>query len=630
MAGKLLVLCLLVIPRDAMAKPLPKGIARKLSAAVVPNATAVGRKASAVGTKIGACFVTLGGFGADQVKAAQWAYTAEGVECHEKFAELSASCLDPAKAAKLDVTDQTMCGPAIGMFSAKCMEAADYTAVPHCYEAITAVTTDCMVDCTPSATYPFGKCVKTTGTADEKMLCKYAIILHGTTCTYKAKADATYAATQMSDPICLQSCQNYLTNMPTEDECKAYGYKSCAYMMSKINMCEAMATGAGFSASDPNTLTNPCLYNSACELMGAWTVANPVHINKAPWGPTLGAVGIIFCVPLLGYIFVAPPIRKLVQKNYHEMNAVFGGWAAGALIACTFFLRMYTSMSMTRERLNKLDFSDELAGEGLLAKDAWTEEKDPIWHWGICVIAGLFFPLLSDIGYATPGPFDRCAKRKPQEDGTIKPETTFNEKWRKVECVIIGDFIMKFADGLWLATTFWTPGCGDGLGWRMALVTVLHEWPQEIADYLILTGPGCNMRPWVAMTFNICTGEGLWVGAILTLMDDCDMPNDEGVVEKKCDPNEDASMMGMMMGFACGCYLFLAATECMPRTVSNKVSPAWRLAGTLAFLLAVISIALVLLMQEDCIVNMTPAKYNKIMAQSMPGGQMAKVSNIHR
>ena len=46
--------------------------------------------------------------------------------------------------------------------------------------------------------------------------------------------------------------------------------------------------------------------------------------------------------------------------------------------------------------------------------------------------------------------------------------------------LMIGDFICNYSDGVFIGSAF--SQCNPTLGWTIALATILHELPQELAD----------------------------------------------------------------------------------------------------------------------------------------------------
>merc|ERR1712117_360651 len=68
---------------------------------------------------------------------------------------------------------------------------------------------------------------------------------------------------------------------------------------------------------------------------------------------------------------------------------------------------------------------------------------------------------------------------------------------RVVGAVLIGDFFHNLCDGFFIAAAF--KGCGGAFAWGVVLSTVLHELPQELADYAILTGSDVGFSPMKAL-----------------------------------------------------------------------------------------------------------------------------------
>jgi len=181
-------------------------------------------------------------------------------------------------------------------------------------------------------------------------------------------------------------------------------------------------------------------------------------------------------------------------------------------------------------------------------------------------------------GFLLPSLFDCMAgfyeERQSQQESK-------SNRVRIVCGVLIGDFFHNFCDGLFLGVAF--KGCGDRLGWAVFLSTVLHEIPQEIADYVILTGPEALLQPAIALGLNFLSGISVLIGAIIVVASD--VSNDK---------------IGLMLAFGAGVYLHIAATECMPRIY--KCGTAWvRAASILAFIIGTVLIGLILLDHEHCV-----------------------------
>ena len=56
--------------------------------------------------------------------------------------------------------------------------------------------------------------------------------------------------------------------------------------------------------------------------------------------------------------------------------------------------------------------------------------------------------------------------------------------------LIIGDFVHNFADGVTIGAAFL--GCSSTVGWTVTASTVLHEVPQELADFMALINGGMS------------------------------------------------------------------------------------------------------------------------------------------
>jgi UTP--glucose-1-phosphate uridylyltransferase len=160
------------------------------------------------------------------------------------------------------------------------------------------------------------------------------------------------------------------------------------------------------------------------------------------------------------------------------------------------------------------------------------------------------------------------------------------ERARLFMGVNMGDFFHNMCDGFFLAAAF--KGCGSSFGWRVATGTILHEIPQEFADYVILTGPRMGLSPLKALVCNFMSGLGVVVGAVIVLL--ADLENDA---------------IGLLLAFGGGVYIHVGATECMPKMYSPELSPRARTAAMVAFIIGAVLIGLILLDHEHCV---PPAK----------------------
>merc|ERR1719401_516809 len=153
---------------------------------------------------------------------------------------------------------------------------------------------------------------------------------------------------------------------------------------------------------------------------------------------------------------------------------------------------------------------------------------------------------------------------------------------RIIAGVILGDFFHNLCDGFFVGAAF--KGCGNSFGWGVALSTILHELPQEFADYMILTGPGVHLWPSAALIWNFVSGLSVILGAIIVMAVD--------VADKD---------IGLLLAFGGGTYLHIAATECMPRIYNDKLGLLTRFICMISFIVGAVLIGLVLLDHEHCV-----------------------------
>jgi zinc transporter ZupT len=300
--------------------------------------------------------------------------------------------------------------------------------------------------------------------------------------------------------------------------------------------------------------------------------------DDKPWGEVVGASVIVNLMTLVGVIFLVPAIRKFAVENAAQVNCVVSGFAAGALIACAFFLLLFEATH--------------------LVATGWKKEVEILWRWGTAILGGYMLPGFVDnlcaMAMSSKAAQDMVQPPPPANKGDTEAgpiaaveEVEVVTKARLIAGVVIGDFFHNFCDGIFMGAAF--KGCGSSFGWGVALSTVLHEIPQEISDYVILTGPNVGLGPFVALLYNFLSGLSVTVGGLIVLASEFD-----------------DSATGLLLAFGGGVYLEIAATECMPKTYAKGLSPKTRIAGTVAFVIGAILIGLVLLDHEHCVPPLPP------------------------
>ena len=113
-------------------------------------------------------------------------------------------------------------------------------------------------------------------------------------------------------------------------------------------------------------------------------------------------------------------------------------------------------------------------------------------------------------------------------------------------------------------------------------ITIYHEFVQELADYLVLTTQG-GMGVAKALIYNFLSGLSVVLGGLLVFA---------------LDPNEKA--LGCLLAISGGVYIYIAASECIPRAEKNIKSTLDGLKSFAMIALGVIPLGLVLLNHEHC------------------------------
>jgi len=274
-----------------------------------------------------------------------------------------------------------------------------------------------------------------------------------------------------------------------------------------------------------------------------------------PWGSTMAAAIATNLISLVGVVFLVPVCMKASANHVTEFQSLSSGFAAGAILACAFFLLLYESTH-------------------LIAVE-WKNEVDVLWRWGTMIMAGFLLPALTHIVVtAVMG-----GQKKSDSEAALRPAST---RARLISGILIGDFFHNLCDGFFLAAAF--KGCGESFGWTVLLGTIIHEIPQEIADYTLLTGPEVAWKPVKALLSNFVSGLGVVFGAVIILASEIG----------------DGST-GLLLAFGGGVYLHVAATECMPRIYKGGLSPKVQVGSQMAFFVGAIVIGLVLIKHEHCV-----------------------------
>eukprot|EP00978_Attheya_sp_CCMP212_P028169 scaffold96547_cov24-Attheya_sp.AAC.1 len=114
------------------------------------------------------------------------------------------------------------------------------------------------------------------------------------------------------------------------------------------------------------------------------------------------------------------------------------------------------------------------------------------------------------------------------------------------------------------------------------LATLYHEIAQELADFFLLTEHANLSVPW-ALLLNFASGLSCTLGGILILA--FSLTNEA---------------VGIILGVAGGVYIYVAASECVPRIELAVRNTKDRLISLGWFCVGAIPIGLVLLNHQHC------------------------------
>jgi zinc transporter ZupT len=307
----------------------------------------------------------------------------------------------------------------------------------------------------------------------------------------------------------------------------------------------------------------------------------PTTEKDKPWGATILSAVLVNLVTLIGVILVIPCSKRLLETYFDQFIGIVSGFAAGAILACAFFLLLFEATHLIATYWTAPEY----------------EEVDVTWRWGTMILAGFVLPGFVDAGAslvvrkkpaAAPPASGEGDNAENAEKGEKAELASTNSKARVIAGVLIGDFFHNLCDGFFLGAGF--KGCGNSFGWGIALSTILHELPQELADYTILTGPLGGMGPIMALTTNFLSGLSVLIGAIMIVATDVS-----------------DHVTGLLLAFGGGVYIHIAATECMPRIYNEKLSVPVRVACIASFILGCVLIGLILLDHEHCVPPAPPA-----------------------
>ena len=147
--------------------------------------------------------------------------------------------------------------------------------------------------------------------------------------------------------------------------------------------------------------------------------------------------------------------------------------------------------------------------------------------------------------------------------------------------ILIGDSFHNLADGIFVGIGFLL--CSNDVALSILFITLYHEIAQELADFFILTKHAGLSVKW-ALALNFLSGLSVMLGGIIVLA-----VNDIT-----------AHAVGIILAVAAGVYIYIGASECIPRV--EKQLRGWkdRVLGIVMFAVGAIPIGLALLNHQHC------------------------------
>eukprot|EP00933_Yihiella_yeosuensis_P035091 TRINITY_DN2855_c0_g1_i1.p1 TRINITY_DN2855_c0_g1~~TRINITY_DN2855_c0_g1_i1.p1 ORF type:complete len:485 (-),score=87.86 TRINITY_DN2855_c0_g1_i1:245-1699(-) len=294
-------------------------------------------------------------------------------------------------------------------------------------------------------------------------------------------------------------------------------------------------------------------------------------------GAAIGSSILVNLMTLSGIIFLVPFISTVAASKHKLIfNGVLFAFSAGALLSCAFFLLLFEATH--------------------LVAAGWKEEVEQIWRWGTMILAGMIIPstiesavtaILAGRGGQTKATAETIdvAEKQSKEEEAVSEETATSD-WRTrsrlIGSVLIGDFFHNLSDGFFIGAAF--KGCGSSFGWGVAGASILHEIPQELADFVVLTSPEAGLSKILALGLNFLSGCSVLLGTIIVLYSDISN-----------------SAIGLILAFGGGVYIHIGAVDCMPKMYNSKFNLVQRVSCLFAFILGAILIGLILLDHEHCV-----------------------------
>mmetsp|Transcript_41375 Transcript_41375/g.96597 ORF Transcript_41375/g.96597 Transcript_41375/m.96597 type:complete len:360 (+) Transcript_41375:76-1155(+) len=277
-------------------------------------------------------------------------------------------------------------------------------------------------------------------------------------------------------------------------------------------------------------------------------------------GEAMGASLVTMLPTLLGIFVLMGACMKRAETMREVFEVPVKSFASGVVLGTSSFI-------LLPEALHYL-------GVGVTEKEATT-------MWGIAVISGWLFGAVIDhitsLAFPPKVEDDKVsAVEKEEEEGETGTEVARRNRLAIAGPILLGDGLHNVTDGFMLGLAFRT--CDRSVAWGLVVPMILHELPQEIADFIVLVTEA-KFHWAVAVLLNVLSGATALVGALVGF--EVDMSS---------------ATKGWFLAAGGGTFLYIAITELGPAVAhihehgsvnTKRISPMASLKRLVPFIIGV-------------------------------------------
>ena len=295
------------------------------------------------------------------------------------------------------------------------------------------------------------------------------------------------------------------------------------------------------------------------------------------WRDTMLGCLIVWAVTLSGVVILAIQV-----DSYNAIKDYVVMFASGTLLSTAFALVLFDAVELINNPSN----------EGLAA-GRWTAMimtgflTTPVLRLVMATVAPQYMTLSEDKEVELSATKDvqeiviaeeGSEQEEPVDGVEVKKTAMFEESNLAIFLpMILGDFFHNFADGIFIGAAF---KCNASFAWKIVGITVGHEIPQEISDFVILTTK-LNYSTLEAFAYNALSGASVMLGGVTIMAS-----------------NTSDLAVGMLLAYGAGNYVYLATVHLFEDVGARDIGK--QLMKLLTFCIGVVAIGLILLDHEHC------------------------------